>query len=130
MMRLALLAILLVPQETRFVAYDVVLDASQPLAVWQAEFRATGDAKIVGVEGGEGAVWAHPPYYDPAALEGGRIVLGAFTTDAASKGRVRVARIHVQERGGAEWASRLVAAAAPGGARFDAKLELVRTGGK
>jgi hypothetical protein len=130
MIRLALLVLLAVPQDARFVAYDVVVDASQPLAAWQAELTASGDAKIVGVEGGEGAVYAKPPYHDPAALQGGRIVLGAFTTDAAPQGRVRVARIHVMERGAAEWTSRLVAAAAPGGARIEAKLELVRTGGK
>jgi hypothetical protein len=129
-MRLALVLLLAAPQDVRFTAYDVVVDAAQPLAAWQVELRAAGDAKIVGVEGGEPEVYAKPPYYDPAALEGGRIVLGAFTTGAAPQGRVRVARIHVQEKGAPEWSSRLVAAAAPGGARFEAKLELVRTGGK
>ena len=130
MIRLALLALLCVPQDTRFAAYDVVLDASQPLAAWQVELTSSGGARIVGVEGGDAKVWEKPPHHDPAALEGGRIVLGAFTTDAPPPGRVRVARIHVQERGAAEWTSRLVAAAAPGGARVEAKLELVRTGGK
>jgi hypothetical protein len=129
MIRLALLVLLAIPQDPRFVAYDVIVDASQPLAAWQVEITGSGNAKLVGVAGGE-AVYAKPPYHDPAALQGGRIVLGAFTTDAAPKGRVRVAQIQVMETGAAEWTSRLTAAAAPGGARFDATLELVRTGGK
>ena len=130
MIRLALLLALALPQDVRFVAYDVVVDASQPLAVWQVELTASGNAKLVGIAGGDAGPYATTPYHDPAALQGGRIVLGAYTTETAPKGRVRVAQIQVMETGSAEWTSRLVAAAAPGGARIDAKLELVRTGGK
>ena len=81
MIRLLLLLALALPQEKRFVAYDVVVDASRPLAAWQVELTATGDAKIVGVAGGDAGVWANPPYHDAAALQGGKIVLGAFTTE-------------------------------------------------
>jgi hypothetical protein len=125
MKALLLLACLAVPQETRFTAVEVYVDSPQPLAAWQVEIRT--DATIVGVEGGEPKAYAEPPYYDPKALQGGRIVLAAFTTDSAPPaGRVRVARLHLQEKGPSDLASKVVAAAAPGGARLDVKLELVR----
>ena len=100
------------------------------LAAYQVEI--TGDlarGRIVGLEGGVGP-FAAAPFYDPAALEAGRIVIAAFTAEAgAPSGKVRVARIHMQESGPVEYAPRLAAAAAPGGARLGARIELVRAGG-
>ena len=125
MKALILLACLVSPQEARFTAVDVWIESPKPLAAWQLEIRTSGT--IVGVEGGEPKAYAEPPYYDPAALQGGRIVLAAFTTDAAPPtGRIRVARLHLREQGAADMSSKLIAAAAPGGARLDVKLELLR----
>ena len=106
-----------------FTAVDVYVESPRPLAAWQLEIRT--DAAIVGVEGGEKA-YAEPPFYDPKALQGGRIVLAAFTTGAAPRGRVRVARLHLLEKGVAGLAASDVVAAAPGGARLDVKIELAR----
>jgi hypothetical protein len=54
--------------------------------------------KLVGIEGGEGEPFKAPPYYDPAAMGQGRVILAAFSTDAAAalpRSRSRVARLHV-----------------------------------
>lgn len=127
---LVVLAVLAARQEARFAAYDVVVDAGEkPLAAYQLEIR--GGGQVVGVEGGEPRPYASAPYYDPAALQGGRIVLAAFTPDdGAPTGKVRVARLHVREAGPADYAAKLIVAAAPGGDRIPARLELVRLGGK
>ena len=116
-----MIALVMLLQE--FTAVDVYIDSPKPLAAWQVEIRTA--ATIVGVEGGEPKAYAEPPFYDPKALQGGRIVLAAFTTDAAPpSGRIRVARLHLQ--GPAQLTSHELVAAAPGGARLDVKVELVR----
>ena len=118
-----MIALLLLLQD--FTAVDVYIESPKPLAAWQVEIRT--DATIVGVEGGEPKSYAEPPFYDPKALQGGRIVLAAFTTDAAPpSGRVRVARLHLRERGPTSLTAHEIVAAAPGGARLDAKIELLR----
>jgi hypothetical protein len=134
MMRLALvLGILaLVPQErteTRFIAIDIYARTRErELAAWQIELSCDpAQAKIVGVEG----AGQKPPYYDPAALYGGRIILASFTTEShPPSGRVWVARIHLEETGRPQYAAKVMAAASPGGERFEPTLELVRSGGK
>ncbi len=129
---LALAALPAQEPEVRFVAYDVVVDTGgRALAAYQFEVSCDDEkGKIVGVEGGVGPHFAPAPYYDPAALRGGRIVVAAFTTEPdAPSGKVRVARLHMQETGRVHYASNLVAAAQPGGARFDAKIEIVHAGG-
>jgi len=114
---------------SRFVAVDVYVEAGdKKLAAWQVEIGTDDRAAIVGVEGGEPAVYREPPTYDPAALQGGKIVLAAFTTGDAPSGRVRVARLHLMESAKVDLVGRLTAAGAPGGARFDAKVTLVRMG--
>ena len=133
MIRALLLLVLLAPTQdatVRFTYVDLVVDSAGPLAAWQVELTAE-HAKIVGVEGGDAAAYAAAPYYDPVALQQGRIIVAAFTTDAkAPAGRVRVARIHFEVRGNPDYSARLVAAAAPGGERLaDARLTLVRAGG-
>ena len=104
----------------------------RPLAAYQIEI--IGDsrkAKIVGVEGGENAAFKAAPFYDPAALQGGRIIIAAFTLeDRPPAGRLRVARIHIQETGAVNYTPKLIAAAGPGSKRMNAKIELVRAGGK
>lgn len=126
----------------RFRALDVSIDTgAEALAAYQVEVSAGSEggdaaaepeAKIVGVEGGERGAYAPPPYYDPAALQGGRIILAAFTAeDDPPRGRTRVARIHMAEPEGAEvrYAARVVVARAPGGARIEARVELSPSGG-
>ncbi|MEM7249524.1 MAG: hypothetical protein AAF533_29720, partial [Acidobacteriota bacterium] len=84
-----------------FVAHDVVLaSGSQTLAAWQVEVVLDASTLIVGVEGGEAGAFRDPAAHDPAALQGGRIVLAAFSTsDDVRSGSQRVATLHVQESG-------------------------------
>lgn len=87
-----------------FVVKDVWVDAGvHTLGAWQFEFAITGNARIVSLEGGDHAAFAAAPYYDPAALQKGRIVVAAFSTDAAlPTGRTRVARLHLLVDAGVE----------------------------
>ena len=117
--------------EVRFRSVDVFIDSAEyPLAAWQIEITCQDPgAKIVGVEGGDTKPFAAAPYYDPAALEGGRIIIAAFTTeDGPPAGRSRVARVHMIETGaagGPGYSARLMAAALQGGDRIEASVELV-----
>ncbi|MFH1811141.1 MAG: hypothetical protein ABIJ09_20540 [Pseudomonadota bacterium] len=71
------------PSGLRFAPLDVTMDCDgAPLAAYQLELVADGDAQIVGVEGGESKPFSDAPYYDPAALMHGRIVVAAFSTAA------------------------------------------------
>ena len=117
------------PPAVRFLPVEVWLDSGdRPLAAWQIEFTSeSDDVKIVGVEGGAHAAFTTPPYYDPAALSRGRIVLAAFNTGKGlPSGKTRVATLHLQVRGGArpEWSARVAAAATADGARIDAQAEV------
>ncbi|MEE8106933.1 MAG: hypothetical protein V3T86_15470 [Planctomycetota bacterium] len=115
-----------------FQAYDVFIDAGDSaLAVYQVEIRASKGALVTGVEGGV-APFAQAPYYDPAALQGGRIVIGAFTKNQnVPRGRVRVARLHMmEENGAATYTVKVIAAAGPDGEKTPAKIELARVGEK
>jgi len=87
-------------ESPRFQAVDVYLDSESPVAAYQLEVRVVaGDATIVGVEGGTPPLDA-PPYYDPAALAGGRIILAAFDTAATlPPGHQRIATVHFREQG-------------------------------
>ncbi|HZW09236.1 MAG TPA: hypothetical protein VFF69_04970 [Phycisphaerales bacterium] len=88
------------PAGPRFGYVDVFIDSgATPLAVYQVELRATeGDIRIVGVEGGDAGPFVEPPHYDPKALlDGERIVLGDFSTDAdLPAGHTRIARVHLR----------------------------------
>jgi hypothetical protein len=89
--------------------------------------KAAGGGKVtlVGIEGGEHAVFAKPAYYDPAALApdgGGRVILAAYSTGKdLPTGRTRVARLHVmvEGAGGGEGA---------GGAEYSVKLKVAADG--
>jgi hypothetical protein len=107
----------------RFRPVAVYVDTgSAPLAAYQVEVTvgtAEPTAKIVGVEGGEAAAFRPAPYYDPAALQGGRIVIAAFTTDTTPPhGHVRVATLHLFEPAGCVpgYRARLVVAVTADGA--------------
>lgn len=116
-----------------FITADVFIDSGPaPLAAWQVEFTGTlggggrGTVELVGIEGGDPGPFAQPAYYDPAALAGNRVVLGAFTTQAAGlpTGRTRVARLHLHVSGPAGAAptlsTTLIAAADAAGAPIHA----------
>ena len=103
------------PDPLRFTYVDVYVDS--------------GRALIVGVEGGEDAAFAEPPYHDPAALQGGEIVLAAFHTGhAGPAGRTRVARLHLAVRGDApvDFTTTLEVAASDAGRLPEATLTLAR----
>jgi hypothetical protein len=114
--------------DVRFAPVDLFLDTDQALAVYQLELLVKGgDAKIVGVEGGDSDGFSNAPYYDPDALSQGRIVLGAFSTEhVLTRGRRRVATVHMQEAGAvpATYELRLVVAANADGAAVTARPEL------
>jgi hypothetical protein len=114
----------------RFTTVDVVVDAgAESLAAFQVEIVAGGDAKIVGVEGGDHAAFNSPPYYDPAALQGGRIIIAAFSTSTSlPSGRVRVAVLHMREAGTVTYSARLLAAARGDGSRFAPAISVVPGG--
>jgi hypothetical protein len=87
-----------------FKAFDVFVEAGESmLGAWQFEWTVQGgSAHIVGVEGGDG-VFARSPYHDPAALQGGRILIAAFATEGQlPRGRCRVATVHMMIEAGSE----------------------------
>lgn len=98
------------------------------LAAYQIEIVADGNAKIVGIEGGADGAFAEPPYYDPAALAGGRVIIAAFDTgsDLPSQ-RTRVATIHMREAGPVEptYGATLQIAGGADGRPITATVELV-----
>lgn len=113
----------------RFRPVHVYVDSDgAPLAAYQIEIVADGDAKIVGVEGGEHGAFALPPHYDPAALAGGRIILAAFDTGSdLPTGRTRVATLHLREAGPVEpsYHATLQIAGGQDGRPIDATVELL-----
>ncbi|HEY7118686.1 MAG TPA: hypothetical protein VH475_19000 [Tepidisphaeraceae bacterium] len=115
---------------SRFAAIDVMIDPKgQPLAAWQIEFAAeTGQVSLVGVESGEpGAYAKRPPYYDPAALAGNRIILGDYSLDPAiPKTKIRVARLMLEIRGAAkpQYVTKLITAADPDGKAIPANVSV------
>ena len=117
--------------KSRFTHVDLYIDPKgQPLAAWQIEFAAeTGDISLVGVEAGEHAAFASkPPYYDPAALAGKRIILADFTLDAAiPHQKTRVARLMLEIKGDAkpQFAYKLITAANSVGKKIPAELSIV-----
>jgi hypothetical protein len=111
-----------------FGTLDVYVHVNGALGAWQVELEAErAGAKIVGVEGGEG-VYANAPFYDPKALQGGRIVLAGFSLEEKlPTGRVKVATVHLQEMGGnARFESRLIVAADAEGKKLNADLSVTR----
>ena len=113
-----------------FRAIEVFVDsAAEPLGAFQIEvWSETGAITVVGVEGGEHAAYAEPPFHDPRAIAGDRVVVGAYSTDAdLPTGRTRVARVHVELTGDeAGLRVRLAAAGGADGAAIeaDASVEL------
>lgn len=113
---------------SRFLPIDVNLVVEDQLAAYQIELTIRGgEAQIVGVEGGEVQGFRDAPYYDPAALTQGRIVLAAFSTKhVLNQGHHRLARIHMRETGPepVEYELRVITAASASGARIMARPDL------
>ena len=91
-------------RSVRFQAVDIFIDSKEtPLAAYQLEFSVrTGDAKVVGVEGGEHPAFKDAPFYDPKGIQHERVIIAAFNTTSADKlpkGKTRVATIHLQIAG-------------------------------
>lgn len=113
----------------RFEYLDIDVDSGQtPLAAWQIELVAPAQAmQIVGVESGDAKDFQDPPYYDPAALSGGRIVIGAFnTTDNLPAGNTRVARLHVRisQPGRIDYQCKLIVAGSQQGNAIPARVSV------
>jgi hypothetical protein len=114
-----------------FVPVEVYVDSGgSELGAYQVEVTAK-NAMIVGLEGGETKAFSSAPYYDPAALQGNRIVVASFSTDETlPKGMTRVARLHMMLSGAVgadglpEMTSKLVVATDGQGKTLDAKLML------
>jgi len=113
-----------------FTYVDLWLEAgATTCAAWQIEFATeAGAVRLVGVEGGAGP-WANAPYYDPAALRGGRVIVaGLSTADGLPAGRVRVARLHLRVEAGElpQYVAKLQAASDSDGTRLDASVDIVQ----
>lgn len=119
---------------TRFRPVDVVIDPhGERLAAYQIEIITQGVAEIVGVEGGAHPAFAEAPYYDPAALGLGRIIVAAFSTDSNVPTTVtRVATLHMRETDttGVEYEVKLITAANDTGRRIDALVSVRRQEGE
>jgi hypothetical protein len=116
--------------QSRFASVDILIDPKgQPLAAWQLEFSAeVGQISLVGVETGEHPAYAkRPPYYDPAALAGNRIILGDYSLDKTlPTTTTRVARLMLEIRGDRQpqYVTKLTAAADPTGKPITAAVTL------
>ena len=92
--------------DIHFRAIDIYVDSgSTPLAAYQLEFSVTNvPTTIVGIEGGSSKAFREPPFYDPKAMQGERVIIAAFSTEAPEhlpSGKTRVATIHIVTTGAA-----------------------------
>lgn len=93
-----------------FAAADVYVDGGEKaVGSYQVELVMPEGAKLVGIEGGSAKGFADAPYYDKAALQNNRVILGAIAMNVVAgekpaartvelkpdAGRQRVARVHV-----------------------------------
>jgi hypothetical protein len=113
----------------RFQPVEIFADSgTNTLAAYQLQFNVTsGNAKIVGIEGGEHPAFAEAPFYDPKAMQNERVILAAFSTQQADKlptGKTRVATIHLQISGTDElkFETKLTTAANSGGKKIAATI--------
>ena len=114
--------------QVAFVPVDMYLDSgTNHLGSYQVEVIAK-DATIVGLEGGESQAFSGAPYYDPAALQGNKIIVASFSTDDnLPTGLTRIARLHMMSSAGGgmpEMTQKLVVATDGEGNSVDAKLTL------
>jgi hypothetical protein len=121
------------PGAPMFLTLDVFVDSgTAALGAWQLELAAT-TAVLVGVEGGEATAFAEAPRYDPAALQGRRVILAALAQgDELPTGRTRVARVHLMEPAAKRGAYTLrgITAVSSNGERINADASVVPQGNK
>ena len=119
--------------KVRFVAVNVYLDSTQPVAAWQFELAdQNGLMKVVGVENGDSAAFSRAPYYDREAVQLGtadRIVVADFSLADSSQlpsGHARIATVHLMLSGAGEPAFKLelVTAVTHDGEVIDASISL------
>lgn len=123
---LVLAGLVTAPRAVEFEAVDIVIDTGgRPMAAFQ--FEVTADAKLVSVENGD--LQERPPYHDPAALQGGRVIVAEYTIAKPHSGKVRAATLHFQHDGKPDYKARIIVVAGPEGERMDATIEVVRRGG-
>ena len=115
--------------DVHFRAIDVYVDSGNtPLAAYQLEFSVTNvPTTIVGIEGGSPKAFREPPFYDPKAMQGERVIIAAFSTEAPEhlpSGKTRVATIHIMTTGEARPAFnlKLQTAADPAGKKISATV--------
>jgi len=110
--------------EVRFRPLHIHIDAGDAaVAAYQIELKVkSGDAKIVGVENGEHRAFAQPPYYDPAALMSGRIILAGLSIADELPTRGRFLTVHVREQGEVEYELKTMVVAGPSGAKLKARI--------
>jgi len=115
----------------RFGTVELFVDPrGQSLAAYQVEFVADPQrVTLVGVEGGEHPAFKEPPYYDPKALAGNRVILAALSTGAdLPSARTRVATLHVRITGrrddAPDWSAKLEAAGNPQGQAIPADVSV------
>jgi len=112
----------------RFSYVDIYIDSHErPLAAFEVELRATsGDAKFVGVAGGDARGFQDPPYYDRRRMElqkPARIIIGAFSLSPdLPTGKTRVARVSVASEANENpsYAVRVIAAGTTDGSQIPA----------
>ena len=87
----------------RFTTVELFVDPrGNALGAYQIEFLADpARVTLVGIEGGEHPAYRQPPYYDPRALSGHRVILAALSTATElPSARTRVATLHLRVTGG------------------------------
>lgn len=116
----------------RFKTVDIYVNSgSNGLAAYQLEFQTkSGNMRIVGIEGGEAAVFKDAPYYDAKAMQQERVVIAAFSTETEAKlpkEKTRVATIHVRVAGeqNPDYTVKLSVAAGSDGKKIDAEATFV-----
>ena len=94
------------PKNTlRFASVDVMIDPhGSDLAAYQLEFVADSQrVTLVGIEGGQHQAFKQPPYYDPKALAGNRVILAGLNAGKdLPHDKTRVATLHLQIKGDAK----------------------------
>jgi hypothetical protein len=109
-----------------FRSISIEIDSPTPIAAYQFELTAEGEAALVGVENGEHPAFAHAPYYDPQALGGGRVIVSAMNTgDNLPSGRTRICRLHFRQSGDVQYQAKLIALADAEGQAIEAELFVV-----
>ena len=116
-----------------FTTIEIFVDsADRPLAAYQFDFSSrTPGVKIVGLEGGEHPAFNAPPYYDPHAMMGDRVIAAAFSTEPPTKlpvGKTRVATLHLELPAGSKpyYEVTLTAAATSDGSKLPATITFVK----